>query len=744
MISLFTTNLRLLNLDLLPDWPNITVSSFSNQDARTKIKCTEYALYQLCRLYDPAGAADKLQPFFPPLEPLQSVNLRAAIYRYLNELKKNGVLSRDTVLRKTMLDDCQGEKFWEMCLAFSAVVLRKVTLEKRSKYGRPLAERLGVAQGVGKSQKESMLPLAVAHRVALSKVLKEKQRKSETYMRLYDLLAEKEHELRERKVRSQDEAQRLKSIRPERLNAVEKAIQKTWVGSGELKDALIDGDTCATGDGMLVTSFDRIWHDKNTKDIQRESNGAEIGLLQNFGNKAVEQTSRLKRWQNYHDKLMASKPASARSSRHQFDAQKPVIHFDRHQNLSLRDPSPDGDEPSPPRRPRQSNGTRYDDILAIMRDALRKNSSQPNTSAPPQLHIQPVKRSQTQPIPLRKPSLAMDVSPGAQDPHRRSPSQTAVPVRPRMGRRVPSQSRLYEKPKVESQREPIPLKAELFSPLKDKRRSSVSPIFANSVLPSPAEEGDSPGAINCHASEKKVDTPISPLVENGLRIRLANQDNEVPLNGGSSPAVPDKKTEAANGLTGVSKTLAVPIKDQATAPAVMRPSLAERTRMSIAFNSAEDLNGDHSQATTPDSDSSQTPDDLPAVNEPQQMFDRRTSLLDRTRQSISMAPPPQQIPKSRKSHNRSRTSVYPVNQFDTPKKDRRSTIGVEDAAKRNATPIEQLLSPDAEYDSVFKSRPKVAHSPVLSPYRNAEVNGSGGLDSDVGRSSPLVGVGGTE
>jgi hypothetical protein len=34
--------------------------------------------------------------------------------------------------------------------------------------------------------------------------------------------------------------------------------------------------------------------------------------------------------------------------------------------------------------------------------------------------------------------------------------------------------------------------------------------------------------------------------------------------------------------------------------------------------------------------------------------------------------------------------------------------------------METLLSPEAEYDSVFKSRPKIALSPVLSPRMGRE------------------------
>ena len=108
--SLFLTNLRLLNLDTLADWPSITPSTFSNVDARARIKAAEWSLYQLFRISDPATTAEKLQPFFPPLEPLQSINLRAALYRCLDGLKKSGILGRDVVLRKTMLDELQTDR----------------------------------------------------------------------------------------------------------------------------------------------------------------------------------------------------------------------------------------------------------------------------------------------------------------------------------------------------------------------------------------------------------------------------------------------------------------------------------------------------------------------------------------------------------------------------------------------------------------------------------------------------------
>lgn len=55
-LALFLTNLRLLDLDLEPDWPDITLATFSTKDAvggqKKRIQSVEWALYQLFTLWD--------------------------------------------------------------------------------------------------------------------------------------------------------------------------------------------------------------------------------------------------------------------------------------------------------------------------------------------------------------------------------------------------------------------------------------------------------------------------------------------------------------------------------------------------------------------------------------------------------------------------------------------------------------------------------------------------------------------
>lgn len=65
-ISLFLTNLRLLDLDQLPDWPDINALTFTNKDAsqgqKKRIQSVEWALYQLFVLWNPEEARNVCSP----------------------------------------------------------------------------------------------------------------------------------------------------------------------------------------------------------------------------------------------------------------------------------------------------------------------------------------------------------------------------------------------------------------------------------------------------------------------------------------------------------------------------------------------------------------------------------------------------------------------------------------------------------------------------------------------------------
>ncbi|KIV84542.1 hypothetical protein PV11_00316 [Exophiala sideris] len=165
-IARFVRTLHLLDLNRLPDFPNITESTLrvsakapSNQQQR--VKSIEWSLYRLYELYDPDDTRSRLHPYFPPSTPIQSLNLRTALYKVLTDLKKNGVLPRDIVLRKTMLDECKGDKFEELLAAFSMLVLRKTPTANTPR--------------TRKTDPDHIIPLILAHRVSLQSSFRTRQ-----------------------------------------------------------------------------------------------------------------------------------------------------------------------------------------------------------------------------------------------------------------------------------------------------------------------------------------------------------------------------------------------------------------------------------------------------------------------------------------------------------------------------------------------------------------------------------------
>jgi hypothetical protein len=146
-------------------------------------------------------------------------------------------------------------------------------------------------------------------------------------------------------------------------------------------------------------------------------------------------------------------------------------------------------------------------------------------------------------------------------------------------------------------------------------------------------------------------------------------------------------------------------------------TLHDRTRASLlpfAMHLSTPSAHDESVAEE-ESDTSQLLPPLPEITAP------RGTLLERTRQSMSLLPNPPSNPKAyrRSSAKPTRFSeVFPVNQFETPGKAQTRQSGSWSPSSGASTPRDKLFSEEADYASVFKSRPRIAVSPSLSPERS--------------------------
>ncbi|KAM7200094.1 HAUS augmin-like complex subunit 6 N-terminus domain containing protein [Naviculisporaceae sp. PSN 640] len=310
-ISLFLTNLRLLDLDRHPEWPDINAQTFTAKDAaqgqKKRIQCVEWALYHLFTLWDHEEARNKLRPFFPPLDQVQSLNLRAALLRALEQAKKNGVLGRDAVVRKTMLDECKGERLAEVLAVFSSAVLKKLVAEQQlnSRSHPALAQSIALEHRGYTGERAELNALILAHKVSLHRLLDDKNAARARYKEFSGLLRLKEDAIDRR--REQVEAARRvqekgSGISQDRKLDLRRTVRNNWSGNEHWMETLLYGDSHGKKDGLLSTPFDRVWRRVQSGRLA-ELEDQSGGLLKQLDSRVQSQKTRLERWQCFRQEM---------------------------------------------------------------------------------------------------------------------------------------------------------------------------------------------------------------------------------------------------------------------------------------------------------------------------------------------------------------------------------------------------------------------------------------------------------
>lgn len=374
-LSLFLTNLRLLDLDLHPDWPDINALTFSTKDLaqgqKKRIQCVEWALFHLFALWDPYEARDKLQPFFPPLDQVQSLNLRAALLRSLEHAKKNGVLGRDAVVRKTMLDDCKGERLEEVLAAFSSAVLKRLVAEQQLNEPEfpAVAQTLALENRGYSGDRVELASLILAHKVSLHRALDKKNVARAQYLDFSQLLGLKEKSIRRRQAQAlalQEHAGDEDVSKDLKLD-VWRTVRNNWSGNEGLMDALLYGDTHARKDGLLSMPFDRVWRRVESGRLA-ELEDKSGGMLEQLDDKVRSQRARLERWQSFRTRMSGG--AGEESQQKSTDAH-PLktgvdLGFRAHETLHLGRMSPRKLARSKPSKTQAE----YDDVARSLRMEL--------------------------------------------------------------------------------------------------------------------------------------------------------------------------------------------------------------------------------------------------------------------------------------------------------------------------------------------------------------------------------------
>ncbi|KAL9110686.1 MAG: hypothetical protein Q9227_004863 [Pyrenula ochraceoflavens] len=618
-VQVFLRCLRLLDLDRRDDWPGLVEDHFAakQNNLNRRIKGVEWSLYRLFELWDAEETRNKLRPFFPPLASLQSINLRAALFRCLTDLKKNGVLSKDSILRKSMLDECKGDKFEEILAKFALAVLRKAT----NVYEGDKLQSNQWRQGQHKQV--NLLPLVLAHRYSLQMQLQRRAARKREYDNVQQALKDMANDLAISRQKLPSRSQLQKDAIQEAAAEWKQRLEQAWIGDETWIDLIVNGESDAASMSPTTSSFDNFlqYHANACKsgEVIRSNN-----LLADLNERVAKHNSRLHEWNAFRRELEQKKVVEAAPL-----ARKHIVkgsNFADHKSLKF-DPQTSALHPENGLKP---SCLHYQNLVQEMEmelTAARGGKSE--------VGIRELRQS--------KPKKATVASDGHSDKRfRKTPSLT--------------------KPTAQ-------IKDSAYGNGQSANENELSPYSPTGS--SPKEDVEIKTNQLCPKYEPKP-------------VRLETQHKHKPV----------------EDQIGTNKTTA-------NLPGELFGNETHITAMTAPSSLAEN---------TPHQYKTQTP--VPDHGRPsRQSSISMETLIQRTRQSMSLLPnQPNTANEKRKRTSTAvkplrQSHIFPINQFETPPK----AHATESPQSGESTPKEQLFSESADYASVFKSRPRIATSPNVSP-----------------------------
>ena len=569
-----------------------------------------------------------------------------------------------------MLDECKGDKFEEVLVSFSTIVLRKV-LAAEKVGNASIAKRLALAANVPSTDQQSMLPLAIAHRASLTAVLRRRKQFKSRYSELQRLLDEKEHGLawKIEQLEAIEEIGAASIVPNHHTQAIKQQFEMHWQGDPRWLDIIVRGGEHDVCDPLLETYFLDIWPMISLGEGDKATAIDQRGLLQDLEERVASQQVRIEHWKAIRDDLLGlSKPQPSKKSKIEdantsrgFD-----LNLSRHESVVF-DPKKLNMMEEKRIAADRSCALQMTDEYAGLVSSMRVELSDADKEFRECAQSMEKSRNSVVPVPLadhdevKKSSIMVEDStlklggtdPGISGPpypsRTKDPSHHASSASDTLRRATGRKS--Y----------PLPQEFDITAPVevavpKAQELAAIS-------------NGNAPNTRNA-----------SRFPEDKISLEVLDEDE----------VLAQEITSSA--------------MNSALSPAKPKGSLADRTRRSMGFSTLTALDEIH--RLNPPARPPTPP--LSNIDSSPSLTTKSTTLLERTRQSMSLMP--STALKSRKSLYQPRPSKsYPTNQFETPNKQSSKTIVDE------TTPPEQLFSQEADYASIFKSRPKIALSPTVSP-----------------------------
>lgn len=588
-----------------------------------------------------------------------------------------------------MLDECKGEKFEEVLVAFSTLVLQRVL--EAEQYPQPTrARRLALAQRLTSEEQQSLLPLAIAHRSSLSTLLRKKARLRLRYREFKTVLDSKHLEIRTKANNHElSKAGEISLGPPENLRRIKEYFELHWQGDSRWIDDIFGHGEKGTIDPLLDTPFSDLWT-RLTDSTADQPAPKQQGLLQQLEERVAAQEARLKKWKQFREDLEITSTNVENAVQKTKQNQVFDLKFSSRAKTNLHSDST-GEEVIQDSAAQESIAvivTEYQGLMDSMRrelaavDAVKYGSDHNHTAALS-------KKQGMEGLRQLSSSMGLDIA----KPSHPEALRLAAKVNARSEKGQNYDSEASKKQMGTNSGQEFNDSGEL-RPIK---QLEVSAQFSN------REPGRSEDiSIN---TTKDPFVPVKP--ETNSNEVISSLEDSRALSSKSDSIKPGQGVEAPTDLN--KKECLAPQTIGSTiysvSPAKSKLSLLERTRQSMALVKPEESDRLTEPATAVSTSiTSIAENTLHSLDAPNK---RRETLLERTRQSMSLItpkPPPQKGTEQRRT-----SKIYPTNQFETPGKQ-------QSASQKDelSTPPELLFEQDANYASVFKSRPKVALSPTAT------------------------------
>ncbi|KAH7324748.1 HAUS augmin-like complex subunit 6 N-terminus-domain-containing protein [Stachybotrys elegans] len=703
-LSVFLTSLKLLDLDLLPDWPGISAQTFATtgpaaatQGHKKRVQCVEWALFQLFSLWDPEETKTRLKPFFPPLDQVQSINLRAALLRALEQAKKNGVLGRDAVLRKTMLDECKGERLEEVLASFSIAVLKKVVADDLAASGlhHALAVSLALENRGYREDKTELEVLNIAHRVKLRKLLERRGAARTRYRDFSDMLSVKERAFARRGEEIRARQHGMSNLSSDAKSEMRRMVRNNWTGDEHWMETLLYGTAAVDKERLMAMPFDRVWRrvqQGRLADLEEDSGG----LLEQLDARVAMQNKRLEKWRSMRrnmsggqpDMSSPSKPKNPKRSTKGID-----LGFGAHESLHMGRVSP-----RKPTGPVQLN-SEYINLVQDLKNGLDKMNKR---ASDPMAFLRCNAAHQTPDVDAYAgPDMVNDgaisdlsdfedeeAGPSLND----GPSQKST--KPQVSRRLPARPKLSypDGPSLRTSSSIASLRRR--STMPDEDFDIEMPDIQTRISPT-RQDVEMKAAVPRVAPEVKRRRVTPPKIEKEEEWDSDPYDNEL-----ASPT----QNQADYILESMNQASPSPLRPRPR-PAL---SLAERTRLSMARGSAIFLQDEEPElppVVTPD-----PPAPIPEEGGVKLTVGEPEDLISRTRRSMAGFEKAKQKAQLERRRSQRRSKLPPRREGSYfPKVD-------EDTQEQTLLLTEELIG-EEDMEAVFRSRPKIKASPLQSPTR---------------------------